>query len=154
MKNSRFKLQLNNLMKLMEYTLFYEVFIWIMKSEDGKEWEKVAIVLVHLPMIAEDIVVSLDFGDWRGAVEIVADVLSYKFGLPPYRTEKGRVHDIWKRSRLIRVFDRYPERLNWRVSPFAKQLEKYNLPKLSERELKIVEVVRKLGCENLPVLYV
>ncbi len=140
MKNSRFKGEMRQWLEFLELTLFRGLYLWVVRGEDGKEFEKVAYIWVKHSLIAGDIEASLDFGLWREAVKIVADALNQKWNLPSYYAENGKVRDIWKRSRLIRIFDYYPERDLWRVSPYVKQLR---LDKLT-----------KLSMDNLPVLVV
>jgi hypothetical protein len=122
MKNSRFKGEIRQWLEFLELTLFRGVYMWVVKSEDGKELERVAYIVVKHPQMADDIEACLDFGFWREAVQIVADALSFKWKLPSYRAEDGKVREMWKRSRLIRIFDYYPERDLWRVSGYVKQL--------------------------------
>jgi len=140
MKNSRFKGEVRQWLEFLELTLFRGLYMWIVKSEDGKEFEKVAYVWVRHSLMVDDIEANLDFGFWREAVKIVADVLNSKWNLPSYYAEDGKVRDMWKRSRLIRIFDYYPERDLWKVSSYVEQL---GLDKLS-----------KLSLDNLPVLVV
>ena len=122
MKNSRFKGEIRQWLEFLELTLFRGFYMWIMKSEDGKGWEKVAFVVVKHRLMADDIEACLDFGMWREALQIVADALSHLWGFPSYRGEDGKVRDVWKRSRLIRIFDYIPERDHWEVSSYVKQL--------------------------------
>jgi len=122
MKNSHFKGEIRQWLEFFELTLFRGFYMWIMKSEDGERWEKVAFVIVRHRLMAGDIDACLDFGMWREAVQIVADALSHQWGFPSYRGEDGKVRDVWKRSRLIRIFDYIPERDLWEVSPYIKQL--------------------------------
>jgi hypothetical protein len=100
------------------------VYEWIMLSEDGKEWERVALILVRDPHIADAIEVALDLGENEGAVYIVATLLGAKWGVPSYWVDKemSEVREEWRRSRIIRLWEHYPEKKNWNISTFVKRL--------------------------------
>jgi len=100
------------------------VYEWIMLSEDGQEWERVALIIVRDPYIAEAIEVALDLGEYEGAVYIVATLLGAKWGVPSYWVDKemSGVREEWKRSRIIRLWEFYPEKKNWRISPLVKRI--------------------------------
>jgi hypothetical protein len=132
MRNSRFRGMERQLLEFLELTVLRGIYMWVMKSEDGKDWEKVGFIIVMHSLMVDDIEASLDFGDWREAVRIIADALSFKWGFPSYRTENGKVHNIWKRSRIIRIFDYYPDRIIWEISPYVEQLGQDKISKFSE----------------------
>jgi hypothetical protein len=96
---------------------------WIMLSEDGKEWERVALILVRDLYIVEVIEGLLGVGDDEGAVYVVATLLSAKWGMPPYWVddEMSAVREEWKRSRIIHLWDYYPEKKDWKISSFVKR---------------------------------
>jgi len=96
---------------------------WIMLSEDGKEWERVALILVRDPYIVEALEGFLGVGDDEGAVYVVATLLSAKWGLPSYWVddEMSAVREEWKRSRIIHLWDYYPEKKDWKISSFVKR---------------------------------
>jgi hypothetical protein len=96
---------------------------WIMLSEDGKEWEGVALILVRDPYIVEAIEGLLDAGDDEGAVYVVGTLLSAKWGLPSYWVDDkmSEVREEWRRSRIIRLWEYYPEKTSWRISSFVKR---------------------------------
>jgi hypothetical protein len=96
---------------------------WIMLSEDGKEWERVALILVRDPYIVEAIEGLLGVGDDEGAVYVVATLLSAKWGLPSYWVDEkmSAVREEWKRSRIIHLWDYYPEKKDWKISSFVKR---------------------------------
>ncbi|MFZ8833395.1 MAG: hypothetical protein ACO2O5_04220 [Candidatus Caldipriscus sp.] len=100
------------------------VYMWIMKSEDGKEWEKVAIILVSNPLVVEWIEEALDLEDDRRAVYIVASLLGLRWGFPPYWAddEMAEVREEWLRSRIIRIWEYEPEKKGWRWSSYLERL--------------------------------
>jgi hypothetical protein len=99
------------------------VYEWVMLSEDGKEWERVAIILVGDPYIAEAIEGALEGGYEEEAVFIVATLLGEKWGLLSYWVDekKSAVREEWKRSRIIHLWDYYPEKKNWKISSFVER---------------------------------
>ncbi|MFZ8833861.1 MAG: hypothetical protein ACO2O5_06640 [Candidatus Caldipriscus sp.] len=96
---------------------------WIMLSEDGKEWERVALILVRDPYIVEGIEGALESGHDEGAVFMVATLLGEKWGVPSYWVDekKSAVREEWKRSRIIHLWDYYPEKKNWKISPVVER---------------------------------
>ncbi|MFZ8834034.1 MAG: hypothetical protein ACO2O5_07515 [Candidatus Caldipriscus sp.] len=96
---------------------------WIMLSEDGKEWERVALILVRDPYIVEALEGFLGVGDDEGAVYVVATLLSAKWGMPSYWVddEMSAVREEWKRSRIIRLWEYYPEKKDWKISSFVRR---------------------------------
>jgi hypothetical protein len=96
---------------------------WIMLSEDGKEWERVALILVRDPYIVGALEGFLGVGDDEGAVYVVATLLSAKWGMPSYWVddEMSAVREEWKRSRIIHLWDYYPEKKDWKISSFVKR---------------------------------
>jgi hypothetical protein len=53
-----------------------------MKSEDGEQWDSVAIILVGNPWLVDEIEDYLDAGYYIGAVKIVATGLALRWGFP------------------------------------------------------------------------
>jgi hypothetical protein len=157
MRNSRFRGRKRWLLEFLELTVLRGVYMWVVKSEDGKELEKVGFVVVRHPLMVDDIEAGLDFGDWRGVVRIIADAFSFKWGFPSYRAEDGKVRDIWKRSRLIRIFDYYPERSAWRISSYVEQLG-VDKKKISMGSEVVSEgfrmFLKQLGEDNLPIFVI
>jgi hypothetical protein len=100
------------------------VYEWIMLSEDGKEWERVALILIRDRYIAGAVEWFLDFGYNEAAVMVVASLLSKKWGVPSYWVDRemSEVREEWKRSRIIRLWEYYPEKKDWKISPFVKRL--------------------------------
>ena len=96
---------------------------WIMLSEDGKEWERAALILVRDPHIVEAIEGCLDVGDDEGAVYMVATLLSAKWGVFSYWVDEkmSEVREEWRKSRIIRLWEYYPEKKDWRVSYLVKR---------------------------------
>jgi hypothetical protein len=99
------------------------VYEWIMLSEDGNEWERVALIVVRDPFLVEAIEGFLGVGDDEGAVYVVATLLSAKWGMPSYwiDDEMSGVREEWRRSRIIRLWEHYPEKESWRISSFVKR---------------------------------
>ena len=157
MRNSHFRGRERWLLEFLELTVLRGIYMWVMKSEDGKEFEKVGFVVVKHSFMVDDIEAGLDFGDWRGVVEIIANALSFKWGFPSYRTEDGKVRDIWKRSRLIRIFDYYPKRIDWKVSSCIEQLG-VDEKKISMASEGVSEgfrmFLKQLERDNLPIFVI
>jgi len=99
------------------------VYEWIMLSEDGKEWERVALILVRDLYVVEAIEGALEAGYDEEAVYVVATLLGAKWGLPSYWVDEkmSSVREEWKRSRIIHLWDYYPEKENWKISSFVER---------------------------------
>jgi len=106
------------------------VYMWIMRSEDGKEWENVATILVSNPLVVDMIEEALDMGDDVRAVYIVASLLNLRWGFPPYWAddEMSEVREEWRRSRIIRIWEHHPEKKSWRLSSYIKRYGWDKLP--------------------------